>query len=43
MSTHNFIVTGGCGFIGGHFYRVSLVLHGQNVLLLMTVVKDITR
>ena len=31
--THNFIVTGGCGFIGSHLVE-ALVLHGQNVLVI---------
>ena len=35
MSTHNFIVTGGCGFIGGHLTE-ALLLHEQKV----TVVDD---
>ena len=35
MSTHNFIVTGGCGFIGGHLTE-ELLLHEQKV----TVVDD---
>ena len=30
---HNFIVTGGCGFIGSHLVE-ALVLHGQNVLVI---------
>tara|TARA_B100000085_G_scaffold284751_1_gene318673 strand:- start:3845 stop:4747 length:903 start_codon:yes stop_codon:yes gene_type:complete len=32
LATHNFIVTGGCGFIGSHLVE-ALVLHGQNVLV----------
>ena len=31
--TRNFIVTGGCGFIGSHLVE-ALVLHGQNVLVI---------
>ena len=38
MSTHNFIVTGGCGFIGSHLVE-ALLLHDQNVL----VVDDMSR
>ena len=30
---HNFIVTGGCGFIGSHLTE-ALLLHGQNVLVI---------
>ena len=33
MSTHNFIVTGGCGFIGSHLTE-ALILHEQNVLVI---------
>lgn len=32
MSSHNFIVTGGCGFIGSHLVE-ALILHGQSVLV----------
>ena len=35
MSTHNFLLTGGCGFIGGHLTE-ALLLHEQKV----TVVDD---
>lgn len=38
MPTHNFIVTGGCGFIGSHLVE-ALLLHDQNVL----VVDDMSR
>lgn len=32
MAKHNFIVTGGCGFIGSHLVE-ALLLHDQNVLV----------
>ena len=39
QSNNNFIVTGGCGFIGSH---LGAVLHGQNVLVVDDCSKDIT-